>query len=59
MMLGLDVRRIQVEVIRSLVNWRDNLTLCAVRLALCGTLVQNGVSEGNRTLDLRGHNPVL
>ncbi len=45
-MLGLDVRRIQVEVIRSLVNWRDNLTLCAVRLALCGTLVQNGVSEG-------------
>jgi hypothetical protein len=26
---------------------------------LFGTLVQIGVSEGIRTLDLRGHNPVL
>ncbi len=55
----MEVRRIQVGVIRRVDKWRIELTLCAVRLPLCGTLVQNGVSEGNRTLDLRGHNPVL
>ena len=59
MMLGLEVGRIQTEVIQSGVNRENTETLCAVRLALCGTLVQIGVSEGNRTLDLRGHNPVL
>ena len=58
--LGLEgSRSSQVTVIRSVVKWRTELTLCAVRLALCGTLVQIGVSEGIRTLDLRGHNPVL
>jgi hypothetical protein len=58
-MLGLEVGRMQTKVIQSGVNRTTIATLCAMRLALCGTLVQNGVSEGIRTLDLRGHNPAL
>ena len=59
MMMGLEGGRIQTEVVQSGVNREITEKLCAVRLALCGTLVQIGVSEGIRTLDLRGHNPVL
>ena len=51
-MLGLEGGRIKIEISQGGVKHADNATLCA-------TLVQNGVSEGIRTLDLRGHNPAL
>ena len=35
--------------------WREELAFRVVRKRTVGV----GVSEGNRTLDLRGHNPVL